>query len=95
MPILSKLILLFNTGKIEGHSKKENYSFIVSGLSDITKIYPYFDKNLSNFIGIKKNSYIAFKNLNNKLKEGLHLDFNYRKELVILSQSINKSRKFK
>ena len=95
LPILSNLILLFNTGKIEGNSKKDNYSFIISGLSNVTKIYNYFDKNLSNFIGIKKYSYLAFKDLNSKLEQGLHLDLNMRNELVTLSHNINISRKFK
>lgn len=95
LPILSHLITLFNTGHIEGHSNKDNYSFIVSGLKNINNIYGYFDLNLDNFLGIKKLSYLKFKDLNNKLSQGLHLNEDTRKELKLLSILINSSRKYK
>lgn len=95
LPILSHQIKLFKVGNIEGHSKKDNYNFIVSGLKNIIQIYPYFDSNLSNFMGIKKDSYLGFKDLNNKIEQGLHQDENLRKELILLSQNINIRRKSK
>lgn len=96
LPVLSHFINLFGIGKIEGHSKKDNYSFIINGLKNVINIYPYFDSNLSKFLGIKKNSYIAFKNLNNRIEKGDHLNDSIRKELVVLSQSINSiKRKYK
>jgi hypothetical protein len=72
LPILSYLVKLFKVGNIEGHSKKDNYNYIVSGLKNVIQIYPYFDSNLSNFMGIKKDSYLGFKDLNNKIELGLH-----------------------
>jgi len=74
VPLLSNLILEFKCGAIEAHSVQDNYSFIVSGLSNIYKIFPYFDKNLDNFMGIKKDCYLKFKALVSKIALGEHLD---------------------
>lgn len=96
IPVLSHCILLFYTGKIEGHSNKDNYSYIVSGLSNLSNIYPYFDKNINYFLGLKKQSYLKFKLLNQNLTEKKHLDPNIRPMLVNLSKDINSIyRKFK
>lgn len=89
LPILSKCIELFNTGKIEGHSKKDNYSFIITGLNNIINIYTYFDKNINSFLGKKKDSYLKFKELNNYLLNKKHLDPFLRPSLIQLSQEIN------
>nr|YP_203336.1 orf271 [Zancudomyces culisetae]AAW49503.1 orf271 [Zancudomyces culisetae] len=91
LPILSYLILLFKGGKVEGHSKKDNYSYIISGLDNVQFIYPYFDKYV--FMGIKGLSYLAFKQLNERIKNGEHLNLEKRKELVILSHNINRKSK--
>ena len=80
MPILSQLILLFKTGTIEAHSKKDNYSYIVSGLLNVKLLYTYFDK--FPFLGIKGDSYRAFKNLNHKIENKEHLNLELRKELT-------------
>jgi hypothetical protein len=96
LPVLSHLILLFKAGKVEGHSARDNYSFIVSGLKNVEHVYDYFDHHLSDFIGIKKQSYLAFKELNGKIKDGWHLNEQTRPLLVTLSQSVNSiSRKSK
>ena len=87
LPFLSNLILLFNTGTIQGHSNKNNYSYIVSGLKNITKIYNYFDNY--KFLGIKGTSYNLFKQLIYQLENKHHLDEKKRKSLVILSNNIN------
>lgn len=60
LPILSSFILLFGTGSIEGHSKKDNYGYIVSGLVNIDKIFVYFDRYLCSFLRPKKKSYLLF-----------------------------------
>lgn len=91
VPILSQLILLFQGGKIEAHSKKDNYSYIMSGITNVEKLYIYFDKY--DFKGIKGQSYIAFKELNKRIKNQDHLDLEKRKELVLLSHNINKKLK--
>ncbi len=93
LPILSHLILLFQTGRIEGHSKKENYSFIVSGLKNVRQIYDYFDANLFYFRTTKKTSYLEFKYVNNQLEHGLHLNDETRKQLITRCQSINATRR--
>lgn len=89
LPILSHLTLLFQAGKIEGHSNKDNYSFIVSGLKSVQHIWPYFDNNLSHFLTSKKASYLAFKEVNDSLEQGLHLNPEKRKELITKCQLIN------
>jgi hypothetical protein len=44
LPVLSHFILLFKAGIIEGHSKKSNYSYILSGKKACYNIYDYFYK---------------------------------------------------
>lgn len=89
VPLLSQLILVFQCGIVEAHSAKDNYSFIVSGLSNISKIFPYFDKNLNNFMGIKKQSYLKFKQLFAKIQSKEHLDSVKRIELEKETKLIN------
>lgn len=91
VPILSQLILLFKTGTIEAHSKKDNYSYIVSGLLNVKLLYTYFDK--FPFLGIKGDSYRAFKNLNHKIENKEHLNLELRKELTQLCHNINRKIK--
>jgi hypothetical protein len=89
--ILSHFILLFSTGKIEGHYAKNCYSFIVSGLANVLKIYSYFDRFA--FVGIKGQSYEKFKLLNRLLSEKQHFNPQLRKELITLSHEINRFKR--
>jgi hypothetical protein len=84
---------MFGGGKIEGHHKKDNYQYVVSGLSNVCIIYDYFDHYLGDFQGIKKLSYLKFKDLNQMLKEGQHLLPNKRPFLIKLSHDINGIRR--
>jgi hypothetical protein len=43
LPTLSHFILLFKAGKIEAHSIKSNYSYILSGEKNCYNIYDYFE----------------------------------------------------
>lgn len=96
LPILSRCIQVFNTGFIEGHSQKDNYSFVVSGLKNINQINAYFDKYYDYFLGQKKQSYDKFKFVNTQLQLKKHLDGEGRKELIKLAGEINSIyRKFK
>lgn len=96
LPILSQLILIFNTGYIEGHHIKDNYSFIVSSLKNIKKIYLYFDKYINSFQGIKKDSYLKFKKINEMFENKNHLDENSRKYMDNLARDVNSAyRKIK
>lgn len=96
LPVLSKLISIFGGGKIEGHSAKDTYSYIMSGIKNISLIYPYFDKNIENFLGIKIESYKKFKTLNSLILEKVHLDTIKRAKLIEKSNNINSyTRKFK
>jgi Cytochrome C and Quinol oxidase polypeptide I/LAGLIDADG endonuclease len=89
LPILSKFILLFSAGQIEGHYHKDNYSYIVSGLLNISKIFVYFDTFLSEFKGPKKQSYILFKEIYQLLKEKKHLDKHQRPLIIEKCKQIN------
>jgi hypothetical protein len=91
VPILSSLILLFKTGILEAHHKADNYFYIVSGLDNVKLLYPYFEKY--KFLGIKGDSFLAFKNLNARLINKEHLDLNKRKELIFMSHNINRKIK--
>ena len=96
LPVLSSLIPFFGVGQIERHSAKNNYSYIVSGLKNIEKIYPYFDNNLQYFLGTKKESYLNFKKLVEKIKQKQHLEKEKRPYLIQLAKQINSaSRKCK
>lgn len=91
LPIFAEILQLFNTGTIEGHSKKDNYSYIVSGLKNVSLLYFYFDK--FKFLGIKGESYLAFKYLNLRLTNKEHLNMELRNELIYLSHNINRKIK--
>ena len=54
-------------------------------------LYSYFDLYLDNFQGIKKDSYLKFKELNGLLEKKIHLIPNQRHALVQLSYEINSS----
>lgn len=96
LPVLSQLMLIFNTGFIDGHHFKDNYNFTVSGLKNIRKIYFYFDKYLDFFQGIKKDSYLKFKELNGMLEDQLHLNEDSRLHMDYLAREVNSAyRKFK
>lgn len=93
LPVLSYFISMFGGGRIEGHHNKDNYQYVVSGLSNVCIIYDYFDRYLADFQGIKKLSYLKFKDLNQMLKEGQHLLPNKRPLLIKLSHEINGMRR--
>ena len=93
---LSSLILFFGVGRIEAHSVKQNYSYIVSGLKNVKKVYNYFDSNLEHFLGNKKNSYLKWKDINRKIEQKEHLDKEKRRVLIETAKQINSvSRKSK
>lgn len=95
LPILSRLISLFSVGFIEGHSNKDKYTFVVSGLKNVVHIYPYFDNFIDCFLGKKKESYLKFKQLNSCLLKKEHLGPKFPL-LVLQSNEINSAyRKFK
>lgn len=65
LPILSNIMILLKTGHIEGNSKKDNYLYVVSGLTNVYKIYSYFDFHIDSFE--RKHSYLEFKEFNAQL----------------------------
>lgn len=100
IPILSHLILLFQAGNLEGHSNKENYSYILSGVKACYNIYSYFE----NFpLKSKKAiSYKLWKEIHLKITKKEHLDLllplsfeqskkqrEERKNLIDLAKKVN------
>lgn len=86
VPKLSHLILLFQTGIIQPHSKIDNFSYIASGIKNSESIVnsKYFEKYP---LKTKKyDSYILWKEVLNHLKNKDHLDENLR--LIIKEKSI-------
>jgi hypothetical protein len=91
LPILSELILLFKAGKIEGHSKKENYSFIISGSKDCYNIYSYFNNYT---LKTKKfNSYQLWKRIHSNIINKDHLNMSTRLELIDLAKQVNQIKR--
>jgi len=72
LPMFTRLAQLFKVGVISGHYHKDNYEFIISGLSNVSAIYGYFDKYIDHFKGIKKDSYLKFKALNARIANKEH-----------------------
>lgn len=88
-PVFSKQIQQFGVGVIEGHSKKDNYNYIVSGIRNIIKLYEYFDKYKYLFQGSKKESYLKFKAINERIINKDHLNVKMREELITQASLIN------
>jgi hypothetical protein len=73
LALLSKFLLAFKTGHIEGNFKKDFYSYVVVGAKCFPPVFKYFDKHLEYFQGPKKESYLNFKLLHFLIKEELYL----------------------
>ncbi len=95
LPVLSSLIKLFTDGLIIEHSKKGIFGYKQSGIKKIHQIYAYFDKYLHLFQGIKKESYLKFKIINEKIINKDHLNIEKRKELKKLCDDIHPYYKLK
>ena len=93
LPVLSAILLLFGSGRLEAHHQSETYCFIVSGLKNVHHIYSYFDTYVHCFIGVKKQSYLKFKFLNRLFQMKLHLSPAFRPYLMCLSQKINSAKR--
>ena len=91
LTFFSKLILLFQTGIIENHFHHNNYSYVVSGLKNCSKLLEsnYFEK--FNLKTNKMLSYLLWKDLFFNLLNKDHLNPNLRKELFNKSKLINKN----
>uniref|UniRef100_UPI002238A6E0 LAGLIDADG endonuclease n=1 Tax=Ramaria rubella TaxID=113071 RepID=UPI002238A6E0 len=91
LPILSHFILLFKAGKIEAHSIKSNYSYILSGEKNCYNIYDYFE----NFpLKSKKfNSFKLWKEIHLSITNKQHFNVEMRKELVEKAKTINRTNR--
>jgi hypothetical protein len=90
LTFFSKLILLFSVGNIENHYHHDNYSYVLSGLKNCSKLIEsnYFDN--FKLKTTKNNSYLLWKELYYKLLNKDHLNLDLRSELLKKSKLINK-----
>jgi hypothetical protein len=89
LTFFSKLILLFNTGIIENHYNHNNYSYVISGLKNCSKLLEsnYFER--FSLKTNKNNSYLLWKDLYFKLLRKDHLNPDLRIKLLEQSKQIN------
>jgi len=89
LAFFSKLILLFNEGQIENHNKNDNFSYVISGLKNSSKLIEsnYFEE--FSLKTNKKNSYILWKELYNNLLNKDHLNPLLKDNLIKKSKLIN------
>jgi len=87
LPILSHFILLFNSGTLEAHSIKSNFSYILSGVKACYNIYTYFDKYT---LKTKKlQSYNLWKEIHNQINNKDHLNLELRNHLIEKAKKVN------
>jgi hypothetical protein len=91
LPTLSHFILLFKAGKIEAHSIKSNYSYILSGEKNCYNIYDYFE----NFPlkSHKITSFKLWKEIHLSITNKQHLNVEIRKYLVEKAKTINRTNR--
>ncbi|KAM9967969.1 hypothetical protein ACTFIW_000505 (mitochondrion) [Dictyostelium discoideum] len=92
---LSKLIELFETGVIEAHnSQKQNYSYIVVGLKNITTKFltkKYFETYPLKTT--KKMSYNLWLKVINRIKNKEHLNQEFFDDIILEVKAINNIRR--
>ena len=91
VPVLSHLILLFKTGVIEAHSKKSNYSYVITGAKDCFNVYDYFDNNP---LKTKKlRSYLLWKKIHKHIMNKDHLNPELRQNLIKMAIEVNSTKR--
>jgi hypothetical protein len=91
VPVLSHLILLFNTGVIEAHSKKSNFSYVITGEKACYNIYDYFDKYP---LKTKKfTSYLLWKEIHKQISNKDHLNPELRINLIEKATKVNSTKR--
>ena len=91
VPVLSNFILLFQTGVIEAHSKKSNFSYIISGEKACYNLYEYFDNYP---LKTKKlTSYLLWKEIHKHITNKDHLKPDLRFKLIEKASKINLIRR--
>ena len=91
VPFLSHLILLFKKGVIEAHSKKSNFSYIISGSKACYNVYDYFDK-----YPLKTNkltSFILWKEIHKHIMNKDHLNPELRIKLIEMATKVNNTKR--
>jgi hypothetical protein len=79
---------MFRVGIIKKHSLGTNiYYYRVSGLSDTSCLFSYFDKHQLRTKKLK--SYILWRSLHSKLLNKEHLNITLRPSLRVLASKVN------
>lgn len=85
---LELLLNIFKVGKIKKHNLGTNiYYYRVSGLSDTSQLFLYFDKH--KLRSKKLKSYLLWRDLHFKLLYKEHLDITLRPSLKVLASKVN------
>lgn len=91
--VLEHILKIFNEYSIEGsitpHSAKNVWELRINGLTNCKGLFIYFDTY--NLLSKKKQSYLKWKSLYNKLVNKDHLNSERRLELINLAKQINKA----
>lgn len=93
LPILSHLILLFNTGRINPHFHKGHFMYRITGAQNCLRIFDYFDKY--SLRTSKKTSYLLWKEVHKGILEKQHLIPETRRLLIEKAKHINGSAREK
>lgn len=88
LPLFSRFILMFQTGRIEKHSKQHVYSYVVSGYINCKLLTPYFEK--FPLITKKAKNYIHWCEIMDQIEKKKHLNSETLSLLIEKAKQINK-----
>ena len=88
--VLDKLADLFKKGKVYKHYLENNWSYRVTGTSNLQVIIDYIDNSNFTFLTKKASSYLLWKQIFLAIKNNEHLDEVKRLKLISLSKTVNK-----
>ena len=94
--VLSRLILFFKAGVIENRHPRNapgNFSFIINGISNVSKIFPYFEA--FPLKTKKAKSYQLWKQVYSQIIEGSHMNPEILPKLIEKARLINQNQKKK
>lgn len=93
LPLLSQLILIFQAGHIEKHSKPHNFQYVISASRNCVKVKSYFEKFALHTK--KATSYKLWCEILDHIKAKDHLNFEILPMLIEKRKEINKKNKQK
>jgi hypothetical protein len=91
LPVLSAILLLFQNGQLQMHSKKNHFMFIISGSKNCLCIYNYFNSFVLKTKKVK--SFLLWKEVHDAILKKQHLDPVMLTTLITKSIQINETQK--